>query len=318
VLLFGGALTFAAAVGVITSSAFPVLLVFAMLVGAGAVLTDAAGFALLAEVTDERTRPRTFGLAFAGISVAGFVANVAGGALAPPVAAALGRSEGDVLVLRTLLGIAAGIGACSAIPVLLLASRARPPHVPAPRAWRLLARFMAINALFGFGAGSFLPFLNLFFSDRYGLDYVAVGGALGLVSVAGGVGGLLHTSAAARIGSVRALVGFWSASLPFAILGAFAPTALAAVAALVARGVLMTAAQPTLDAFTMSAIRAQERSSAQAVLTTTWTLARGAGALVSGAVRQSLGGAGYTVNIFTLVASYVVAIVVFALAFRRR
>jgi predicted MFS family arabinose efflux permease len=318
VLLFGGSITVAASLGVIASSAFPALFLFATLAGAGAVMTDAAGLALLAEATDDRTRARTFGISFASVSFAGFIANVAGGSLAPPLAASLGRAEHDPLVLRVLLALAAVIGASSAIPVVLLRSRERPPHVPAPRQWRVLARFIVINVLFGFGAGNFLPFLNLFFADRYGLDFVAVGGALGLISIAGGLGALAHTRAAGRIGSEPALITIWSASLPFALLGAFAPTAVVAVTTLVARGVLMTAAQPTLDAYTMSSLRAQERAGAQAVLNTTWTIARGVGALASGAVRGALGPAGYSVNIVTLVASYAFAIAFFALAFRRR
>ncbi len=187
----------------------------------------------------------------------------------------------------------------------------------APRSWGLLARFAAVNLCFGFGAGSFLPFLNLFFAERFGLGFAAVGLALGLVDAAGGLGGLAHTRIAPRVGPVRALVGFWSASLPFAVVAAFVTTAPFAIAALAARGVLMLASVPTRDAFTMSAFPTRERAAAQAVTTTTWALANGAGALTSGAVRGALGDAGFTVNLLTLAASYVLAIVVFALSFRR-
>ena len=317
VLLFGGALTLVATVGVIASSAVPALLFFAAFFGAGVVVTDAAGFALLAEATEESSRARTFGLSFAAVSLAYFVANLGGGSLAAPVGAWLGRPQGDPLVLRTLLGLAGAIGAASGIPVLLLSSRERPSHVDAPRSWGLLGRFALVNVCFGFGAGSILPFLNLFFAERFSLDFAAVGAALGLVSVAGGAGGILHTRLAPRLGTVRSLVTFWSASLPFALAGAFAPSAFIAVAALICRGVLMTAAVPTSDAFTMSMFRPQERSGAMAMTTTIWSLAHGAGALASGAVRASLGPEGFTVNILTLVVAYALGIVAFALSFRR-
>lgn len=317
-LLVGGALTFVATLGVIASSTLPALFACAALFGAGVLVTEAAGLALLSEATADEARTRTFGWSFASTSVAFFVANVVGGSLASPLAGALGRAEHDPLVLRALLVVAAAIGASSAIPVLLLRSRARPPHVDAPRSWPVLRRFIAVNACFGFGAGSFLPFLNLFFAERFGLDFVAVGASLGVISVGGGIGGLVHTRLAPRLGQVRALGSFWSASLPFALVAAFAATPVAAIAALVARGVLMTAAVPTMDAFTMSAFPPRERSAAQAVVTTTWSLAHGLGAVISGNVRAALGDAGYTVNLLTLVASYACAIVVFTLAFRRR
>lgn len=291
---------------------------FAVFFGAGVVVTEAAGFALLSEATAAESRARTFAWSFASVSLAYFVANLVGGSLAAPLAATLGRPPGDPLVLRALLGVAALIGASSAIPILLLRSRERPPHRAAPRSWRLLGRFALVNACFGFGAGSFLPFVNLFFAERFRLDFAAVGAALAVVSLAGGLGGLAHARLAPRLGEVRGLAAFWSASLPFALLGAFAADPIVAIAALVGRGVLMTAAVPTMDAFTMSAFPAQERSAAQAVMTTTWALLHGAGALVSGQIRAGLGDAGYTVNLLTLVASYALAIAAFVVSFRRR
>ncbi len=318
VLLFGGALTFLATLGVIASSTPPALFVSAALFGAGVVVTDAAGFALLSEASADESRARTFGWSFAATGLAYFIANVGGGAIAAPVAQALVREERDPLVLRSLLGAAALIGAASAFPVLLLRSRGRPRHVAAPRSWRLLARFALVNACFGFGAGSFLPFLNLFFAERFGLGLAAVGGALGVVNVAGALGGLVHTRVAPRVGPVRALAGIWSASLPFAIAAAFLPSAPLAVAALVGRGLLMTAAVPTMDAFTMSAFPARERAAAQAVMTTTWALMHGVGAFTSGNVRAALGEAGFSVNLLTLATSYVLAIAAFALSFRTR
>src|SRR5438094_10511326 len=80
----------------------------------------------------------------------------------------------------------------------------------------------------------------------------------------------------------------------------------------------MTAAVPTMDAFTISAFAAAERSAAQALVTTTWSLASGAGALVSGAVRAALGPDGFTLNLLTLVGCYIVAIAFFAFSFGRR
>lgn len=317
-LLFGGALTLFATIGVIASSAVVALAIFAACFGAGAVITGAAGFALLADVTSEETRTRLFGVSFFSAGLAFFVANVGGGALAGPIASWLARPEHDPTVLRALLALAAVVGGASGAPILLLGTRERAEHVAAPRSWPILGRFALVNVCFGFGAGSFLPFLNLFFNERYGFDFAAVGVALGLVNVAGGLGGLLHTRVAPRLGPVRALTAFWTASLPFALVGAFAPSGLVAIAALLGRGVLMTASVPTMDAFTISAFAAAERSGAQALITAVWSVANGAGALASGAVRASLGPDGFTVNILTLVVSYVAAIAIFATSFGRR
>lgn len=138
------------------------------------------------------------------------------------------------------------------------------------------------------------------------------------MNVGGGLAAIFHTRISPRLGPIRALLLFWTASLPFALAGAFAPTAAVAVVALVGRGILMTAAKPSLDALRMSSFAPRERGAAQALSTTSWSLANGAGALVSGAVRSALGAEGYTVNIVTLVVAYALAALAFALAFRRR
>jgi predicted MFS family arabinose efflux permease len=317
-LLAGGAVTLLGALGVIASSELGMLIVFAAVVGAGEVITTAAGAALLAESTQVGTRARSFGIWFAASSLAGFVSYVTGGALAAPVAAALGAPPEDVRVFRTLLLLAAAIGASSVVPVLLLSSRERPRHLETPRQWGVLGRFALVNALFGFGAGSFLPFLNLFFAERFGASIALTGALIGAISVGGALGGLLHTRLQGDLRSIRGLVAVWAASLPFAVIGAFAPVAYLAAAALLVRGVLMTAAVPTMDAFTISSLNPRERSGGQAVVSATWALAYGAGAFASGHLRAVLGDSGFTANILTLVAAYAVAIVCFARFFGGR
>src|SRR5207253_10950696 len=104
----------------------------------------------------------------------------------------------------------------------------------APARNHLVRRFLVIEVLFGFGAGSFLPFLNLFFADRYGVPFSALGLLLGVLAVAGSVGALLHGRfVAARIGAIPSVVLVEPLSLPFAVLAAFTmalPIALASLA----------------------------------------------------------------------------------------
>lgn len=311
-------MTLLGGLGVIASSELGPLIVFAGVVGAGEVITTAAGAALLAESTTLGTRARSFGSWFAASSLAGFVSYAAGGALAAPVASALGAPVEDVRVFRVLLLLAAAIAASSAVPVLLLSSRDRPRHVSTPRQWRTLSRFALVNAFFGFGAGSFLPFLNLFFAERFGASLVLTGALIGAINVGGALGGLLHTRLAGDLRSVRGLVAVWSASLPFAVVGAFAPVAYLAAAALLVRGILMTAAVPTMDAFTISSLSPRERSGGQAVVSATWSIAYAAGAYSSGHLRAAIGDPGFTANLLTLVAAYVLAIVCFARFFGGR
>lgn len=318
VMLGGGTLTLLATVGVLVSTELPALLMFAAFFGAGEVISGAAGLAFLAEVTEGAARTRMFGVSYAAAALAGFVATTVGGALSVPIAAFLALPASDARTLRALLAIAAAVGASSGIPVLLLRRRSRAAHVTAPRRWDLLARLTPVWIAFGFGAGSFIPFVNLFFAERFGLGFAQVGVILGVISVGGALGGVVHTRLAPRLGDVRAISVAWAASLPFALAGALAPLAVLAAAALVVRGVLMTSVQPTWDAFYMSAAPPQQRSGMQAAAATVWAAGYGLGAFVSGNVRAALGDAGFTANMFTLVASYAVAIALFVAFFGRR
>jgi predicted MFS family arabinose efflux permease len=171
-------------------------------------------------------------------------------------------------------------------------------------------RFGAIDALFGLGAGSFLPFTNLFFADRFGLDFAAIGLALGAIAVGGSLGALLHgIHLAPRFGELRAVVLVQLLSVPFALIAGVAPLALVAAGALTIRAALMYGSSSTYRAYTLSSFSPAERAGVSAVLTIGWSATAAAGSVLSGAVRTQLGDAGWTVNLMTLAVAYVVAAV---------
>src|SRR5207248_7300340 len=132
--------------------------------------------------------------------------------------------EADPLTIRTVIGIGGVLAIASAIPILFV----RPAAVAggaldAPHRRSLLVRFMAIEMAFGFGAGSFLPFLNLFFADRFGLPIAGVGFALGALSIAGSAGAILSGRFLVhRLPPFAAIALPVFGSLPFAILAALA------------------------------------------------------------------------------------------------
>src|SRR5207237_10234526 len=114
--------------------------------------------------------------------------------------------------------------------------------------------FLAIEILFGFGAGSFLPFVNLFFADRYGVPFSALGLLLGILAVAGSIGALLHGRfVASRLGAIRSIVLVETLSLPFALVAGFTGALPVAVGALAVRHFLMFGAS--------GAVKACQRSS---------------------------------------------------------
>jgi predicted MFS family arabinose efflux permease len=294
------------------------MFVAAALTGCGGIIVASSGSALVADATTGFDRPRMFGQQVALGALASFAAITIAGALAAPVGAALGTSETDALTIRAVIAIGGVLAIASAVPILFVRSApVAAGALDAPHRRSLLLRFVAIEIAFGFGAGSFLPFTNLFFADRFGLPIAGVGLALGALSVAGSVGAVLNGRLIVpRFSPLTAMVVPVFASLPFALLAAFAGQPLLAWAALAVRAAFMYGSTPNFTAFELSSFAPVERAGAVAIFAISWNGAAAAGSTLSGVVRAELGLAGYTANLVTLVASYVVAAALLLLFFR--
>src|SRR5438552_1182602 len=106
------------------------------------------------------------------------------------------------------------------------------------------------------------------------------------------------------------------ASLPFALLAAFAGQPLLAWAALALRAAFTYGWTPNFTALELSSFAPVERAGAVAAFTIAWNGASAAGAALSGVVRAELGADGYTANLVTLVGSYLLAAVLLIVFFR--
>ncbi len=317
-LLFGGVVT---AVGVVAVVAFDPLaaqLVAAVLLGAGGIVAYASGAALMADATASADRPRRFGQQIALATIAGFLSAYIAGQLADPVASALGASPSSLVVVRALVAIGGVVAAVSALPTLLVRAVAVPRGGLERAARRgLLIRFGVVEAIFGFGAGSFLPFVNLFFADRFGLSFGSIGLALGLIAIGGSLGALLHgIHLAPRLGELRAVVAVQLLSVPIALIAGLVPAAAVAAAFLAVRAGLMYGSASTWRAFQLSSFSPAERAGIFAIFAIAWNATAAVASLISGATRAALGDAGWTVNIATLCTAYTLAAIASLALFR--
>jgi predicted MFS family arabinose efflux permease len=318
VILSGGVIAATGLVGLVLFDAFVPLLMSATLFGAGGLLASSSGAALLADATIASSRSSRFGQQIALGTMAAFFASALAGVLAAPVAAFLGAQPGDAIVLRVLVGGGGVIAAASAIPILFIKSVPVAGNaLDAPRRFRLLARFLTVEFVFGLGAGSFLPFSNLFFAERFGMPFATLGIVLGAIAAAGSLGALAHGLIARRYGAVPSVVGVVFASLPFAIVAAFTGDATIAIAALALRAFFMYGSTATWNAVTFSSFTPSERAGVNAVAALAWAGGSGTGAVISGAIRGIVGSGGYTANLLTLVVFYAAAGVLIFMFFRR-
>ena len=318
VILSGGVLAGFGLAGLVVFKACGPLFFAATLCGIGGILASSSGAALLADATAAGARSSRFGQQIALGTMAAFFASALAGVLAAPVAAFLHADPNDTIVLRVLVAGGGICAALSAIPVLFITDvPVAGATLDAPRRFGLLARFLTVEFVFGLGAGSFLPFSNLFFAERFGVPFAALGVLLGVIAVAGSLGALAHGRfLARRFGAIPSVVGVVFGSLPFAIAAAFASDLPVAVAALALRAWLMYGSSATWNAVTFSSFTSRERAGVNAIAALAWNAGSGSGAVISGAIRGAVGSGGYTVNLLTLAVFYAAAATLILVFFR--
>jgi predicted MFS family arabinose efflux permease len=114
-----------------------------------------------------------------------------------------------------------------------------------------LLRLLIPPLLISFGAALLIPYLNLFFKQRFGIPDSTLGGIFAALGVAMGVAALAGPAISTRIGKIRTVVLTQALSIPFLLALGFAPLFAVAVGAALARAALFNMASPLYDAFAM-------------------------------------------------------------------
>nr|WP_232337395.1 MFS transporter [Deinococcus arboris] len=270
----------------------PLLVVLGALVqGAGAALSVVSGSPFMADNSTERSRVTLFSVQSALMTGAGFLGNLLGGQV-PSLYAAWTGSEPDGLgALRAALLVAAGLLALGLIPVLGL--RASGHTVREGRSFRVrdratMARLVLPNVLVGLGAGATIPFLNIFIEGKFRISYSDLGTLFAWTSLATAATALLQPLLVKRLGQLQAVLLVQASSLPFLAMLGFAPSLWLVTAALFTRGALMNAAGPVYSAYAMSALPEEDRPMYSAVNVIAWDAGWAVSSVLSGVVRGLL------------------------------
>jgi hypothetical protein len=118
------------------------------------------------------------------------------------------------------------------------------------RPWPLL-RLMTPPFLTSCGAALLIPYLNLFFSQSFGVSDDVLGRIFLGLGITAGVAALIGPSISIRIGKMRTIVLTQALSLPFLLLMGFVPLLGVVVVAALLRQGLFNMGSPLYDAFAM-------------------------------------------------------------------
>ena len=145
-----------------------------------------------------------------------------------------------------------------------------------------IGRFALPGAMIGLGAGVTIPYVGLWFNQRFGTSLENIGWLFALQQFIMGLGTFLLPLIADRLGSVKTIVSFnGSASLLIAAMP-FSPTFYIAALIYTVRTILMNIVNPIWNSFMMGFFKKEERSTAMALNNLSWTATFGIGQYLGG------------------------------------
>lgn len=239
-------------------------------------LVQVSGIPFLAENSTASERMHLFSIHFSLMTLAGVVGSLGGGVLADLLHALGGLSVEDAIKYVLILG--ATIFTLGLLPLAKLnpvGTRATSldnqddKRTPEPSSFRknvkIIILFGFANLLIGTGSGLVIPYLNLYFSNRFDASNSYVGLILSLGSAMTAVAMLLGPALVKRVGKVKALVIFQLLSIPFLFITGYTNSLVIASIAFLMRQALMNAGNPIQSAIAMELVQDKYKGLANSV-----------------------------------------------------
>ena len=241
------------------------MLVFAFAGGIVWALVQVSGIPFLAENSRSDERMKLFSFHFALVTIAGVVGNLLGGIIADAVQYLTPLNAAQSIRVSLLVGVA--IFTCGIIPLLKLKPNVKNEDAKKIEQQKetgkegsfrfnlkMIALFSFANWLIGTGSGLVIPYLNLYFANRFDASNSYIGFILALGSAMTAVAMLIGPALVNKVGKVRALVIFQLSSIPFLFLTAYTSSLILASFGFLMRQALMNAGNPITSAIAMDVV----------------------------------------------------------------
>ena len=307
-LILGGLTTsLAIAVMVLWPSQW-ILYAMAVFMGAAQSLTGVTMAPFLLENSGPEERTYLFSLSQGLTMTASFIGNSIGGYLPGWIAAARGVEATSSTAYAGSLAIITLFSALGLIPLLALQTprltRAEQsvfaPLGYAVRNHRNIGKLILPMLVTSFGAGLFMPFMNLFFRIRHSQPDHVVGNVLAWGALFMGVGLIIAPPIADRIGKIRLVVITQALSIPFLVLLGFAPWFWVSALAHYVRLSLMNMGGPVYNTFVMEHVEPEGRAMVASLTSMAWNLGWAFSPSISGWMQVEYGFAPVYLSVIVL------------------
>jgi predicted MFS family arabinose efflux permease len=264
-------------------------------------------------------RPFLFSASFGVFFLSAILGSAVGGSL-PHLFHLIAPESGQAL--RWSLYGAAAVTLASGLPFLAMRSAATRPEAPGALEqirdfieidWVLHAKLILPSAMIGLGAGLIIPFLNLYFRDRFGLSEAEIGILFSVMQGFMVAGNLFGPAVSRRLGLVGGVVATQLASVPFMMALALSHAYPLVVLSFFLRGGLMNMNQPLVSHFAMEVVPERDHAITNSLLSLSWFLAWTVSADIGGALIERKG---YGEPLLIAAALYVGASVLYWVFFR--
>jgi MFS family permease len=284
----------------VTVASPALILAAAFLSGLAGTLYFLSQAPFMMKVSTPENRTLLFSLNFGLVTLAGALGSVFAGQLPAffgnvfHVQATSATAYQAVLVVSVLLSV------FTLLPLLLLKEPLSAPQGKAQvqlhvSLRRVILRPMTLklalpNLLVGSGAAILIPYMNVYFRDRYAITDGSLGLLFSFSALLTGIGSLIGPRLAGNLGSkIRAVVLTQAFSLVFLLMVGFSPYLGLAGIALLLRGMLMNMAVPLFSAFAMEQAPEQDQATVNGVKEIAWQIGMVFGPYISGVVQEVYG-----------------------------
>lgn len=252
------------------------IVIAAFFTGLFMAIVQVSGVPFLAENSKASERMHLFSIHFSVVTIASVIGSLGGGVLADVLEFGFGMNAVDAIRWALLAG--ATIFTIGIVPLLKLkpkmvsedAKREAAINLPSQDSSfkinvRIIVLFAIAQLLIGIGSGLVIPYLNLYFANRFDASSAFIGLVLSLGSAMTAVAMLIGPMLVKKVGKVNALVLFQLGSLPFLFLTAFTTSVWLASAGFLMRQALMNAGNPIQSAIAMEVVHDKYKGLANSV-----------------------------------------------------
>jgi len=263
-------------------------------------------------------RTHLFGFSFGLMMIGSVIGNVIGG-YSPKLFEVFTSLTDDIIIYRLSLLSGALISAIGLIPILKIQKdNITSLNKLSKRTFKMMfsklyIKLLLPHLLLSLGAGSVMPFLNIFFKEHLNANIYQIGIIFAVGSFATGIASFLVPFVAKRFGKVMGIGILQISSLPFLLMIALIPNLTLVAIFFIVRQVLMNIASPIYTAFVMEAVPDEEKGIASGYILFIWGLAWAISSSYSGILMKNYG---YNFPFFICFVFYLISAITFISFFR--